>query len=444
MAPPPKSLLLFLYLTVGLCLLWIWKVNYYFLSSISAIRSSDDDEIKFHLVFSTGCSAFQDWQSYAFFFHVYKVQQKGHVTRVASGCNAESAKALLQNHATYIHPMSDQFHLHLTPDYSKVIPGDDYKFFNKPMGLHHWMQNALRMNTTEGMALHQDTIFVILDPDQFVTKPFLQDYTNEQIIWNKKKAFFTKIQRGRPMAQLYGFGSHWTPQIKPDELVGTEKPSPLRSWTRDLVETHYAAGPPYAAVGSDMYQIVKTWADFVVNVYRQTRDHLSEMFAYSTAAAHLGLKHQLVVSWMLSNTDMGTSMEPWEWIDDPASQTCPGSPGREQLPQTLHYCQRYFAGPFFFSKYQVWSKPEKPMDFLSCEHPLYAEPKAHEIVNYNKSQTLDGNWHDLNPRQARRQGFMLCQVLARMNEMALFFKQHHCRGNYNDSKVFFHPMHKQP
>jgi hypothetical protein len=70
-------------------------------------------------------------------------------------------------------------------------------------------------------------------------------------------------------------------------LNGTSKESGLRSWTSKDVEYHYAAGPPYMAVGSDMYTIVCTWSEVVVPVYQLTENHLSEMYAYSVAAAHL-------------------------------------------------------------------------------------------------------------------------------------------------------------
>jgi hypothetical protein len=31
--------------------------------------------VHYHLVFSTGCTVYQDWQSHAFFYHVHKVGQ---------------------------------------------------------------------------------------------------------------------------------------------------------------------------------------------------------------------------------------------------------------------------------------------------------------------------------------------------------------------------------
>jgi len=42
----------------------------------------------YHTIFSTGCSIYQDWQSYVFFYHaVIQSGQEGHISRIASGCS---------------------------------------------------------------------------------------------------------------------------------------------------------------------------------------------------------------------------------------------------------------------------------------------------------------------------------------------------------------------
>jgi hypothetical protein len=49
-----------------------------------------------------------------------KVKQPGNITRIASGCSKEQATELEIFHHKYIQIMSESFHLHLTPDYSRV------------------------------------------------------------------------------------------------------------------------------------------------------------------------------------------------------------------------------------------------------------------------------------------------------------------------------------
>ena len=103
-----------------------------------SIRNNADEKTqtqpgpKFHIVFSTGCSIFQDWQSYTFFYFAMTSGQPGEVTRVASGCSAEETVALEKQFEEQIQTMSPHFHLHITPDFSRVVdPKKVYKFFNK-------------------------------------------------------------------------------------------------------------------------------------------------------------------------------------------------------------------------------------------------------------------------------------------------------------------------
>jgi hypothetical protein len=74
----------------------------------------------YHVIFSTGCSPSQNWQSYFFFYHALAVHQPGNVTRIASGCTAQQEIELYHFHERFIHSMSDNFLLHFTPDYSKL------------------------------------------------------------------------------------------------------------------------------------------------------------------------------------------------------------------------------------------------------------------------------------------------------------------------------------
>jgi hypothetical protein len=75
----------------------------------------------YHVIFSTGCSPQQNWESYVFFYHALAVQQPGNVTRIASGCTAQQAVQLHHFHERYIYrSMSHNFLLHFTPDYSRV------------------------------------------------------------------------------------------------------------------------------------------------------------------------------------------------------------------------------------------------------------------------------------------------------------------------------------
>lgn len=435
-------------------------------------------EWKFHIVFSTGCNAFQDWQSFVFFYQIMKSGQEGQVTRVASGCTEEGADALERVFAEQIQTLpfgKNRFHLHLTPDYSGTA-GFDYKFFNKPFGLLHWMEHGMGWsgNATSKNTIPKDTIVVVLDPDQFLLRPFVADFTNDPAaVWHEADAETKEfvVKEGRPFSQFYGLGAHWLPEFTkgmPDIVeaaINATSPehssldpndrdsSHLYQWTRGEIVKSYAAGPPYIAVASDMYKIVKTWAAVVVPVYQYTHGHLSEMYAYSAGAAHVGLPHQLADSFMVSSTAM--DKEGWKPIDEAApedvcrharsdvSKDPEAAAWAARLPQVLHYCQRYFLGPYFFNKYKL------PKDFLSCGKPLLKDPLDHEGAKfatlYDSSVTPNNEFNQIPARHINRHAFMLCYIISIMNEATSYWKQHHCtdEDDPNYSKEFLFPKDKK-
>ena len=99
-------------------------------------------------------------ESYMFFYSLWRSGQKGNVTRIASGCSDKDAITVQEQFRRTIQEGipggTERFHLHITPDYSRVHQGiiknkaqqDPYKFFNKPYGLKHWFDNKLGFNIT--------------------------------------------------------------------------------------------------------------------------------------------------------------------------------------------------------------------------------------------------------------------------------------------------------
>ena len=70
-----------------------------------------------------------------FFYHAYKVQQPGTVTRIVSGCiNDKEEQEQMQFFEKYIRPMNPQwFRIHFTPSYSSIHKTSygPYKYMNK-------------------------------------------------------------------------------------------------------------------------------------------------------------------------------------------------------------------------------------------------------------------------------------------------------------------------
>ena len=97
-----------------------------------------------HVIFSTDCSPFQSWQSFAVFHSAFSVSQPGLVTRIVSGCTPSEHELMQTWHDTYITPMSPSFRVHFTPAYDHVEgESTKYAFFNKPYGTLHFLENGI-------------------------------------------------------------------------------------------------------------------------------------------------------------------------------------------------------------------------------------------------------------------------------------------------------------
>lgn len=409
--------------------------------SVPGINSNNDQHVKYQLVFSTDCGAYQRWQSYLVFYSAMMVNQPGYVTRIASGCTDEEAAEEQRWHDEHIKSkMSDRFLMHLTPHFSKVKDengnetGKKYDFFNKPFGMKHWMEHGQGMGVDEsGRILNEDAICILIDPDQILLRPLTEDFSDPNHVFRADMGN-RAVKHGHPFSQEYGYGADW----KKHAVPVSEKDSPARKLTNREAADYYPAGPPYLATGRDFYTIVKKWTEYVPLVHKVYPYLLAEMYAYSLAAAHVELPHQMVRTLMMSDT--GNQREGWSLIDDlPAKKTCEfglniRSTDRS-LPGVMHYCQRYMIGKHFFGKRRL------PKDFLTCERPLLFEPPPDVGAKFNYKippppHKPPGEKKPLNEMQQRREAFAICVITRTLNDAATFWKQHACEeGKANLNKV---------
>ena len=231
--------------------------------------SASSQSVEYKLVFSTGCSLYQDWQSYVFFYQAMVTQQPGTVTRIVSGCSQEDEAALRKIFDEQIRPMaphdSDRFQIHFTPDYSMVKGnGKPFVYFNKPFGMRHWMQHALGFSNNKSSSssahnnnVNDDAIIILLDPDQLILRPFANNnFTNTQ--WKfleKDETPAVHVTHGHPMGQLYGFGLQWKNKINMSSSSGllkttTTETSPVTQLSMHEARKGYIVGPPYIATGT--------------------------------------------------------------------------------------------------------------------------------------------------------------------------------------------------
>lgn len=405
--------------------------------------------IRYHLVFSTDCSPYQHWQSYLLFYSALKVGQPGRVTRIASGCSQEEATEITYWHEQHIRsPLSSRFGLHLTPHFSHVKTdkgedtGKDYKFFNKPFGLRHWLENGEHIrikNDKGGTDLDEDAVVILIDPDMVLLQRITVDFSDpSRILFGPKagdnNASTPFVKKGTPFAQSYGFGSQWKTTLNVEEVTGPSSPALL---VTDKEARGMAYGPPYILVAADALVVARHWSDFVPKVHKQYPNLLAEMFAYCIAAAHAGLPHQIVRSLMVSDSAVDKK-EGWELIDNvvPAEQICEYAfhlDGMEKpLPHVIHYCQRYMNGDWFFGKKRI------PTDFFSCDSPLLEVPPMDLAVKFDYKMPppphpRPGEKLPISKQLAKRNAFSLCAMTAFLNEASTYFKSHACHGKHDQN-----------
>ena len=404
---------------------------------ISVSSPSTLSEVQYHIIFSTGCSIFQDWQSYVFFYNAMTSGQPGTVTRIVSGCSKKDQDTLQKLFDEQIANMvpGDRFRIHFTPDFSNQKKGANYKYWNKPFGTKHWMEHALGFPEKPQ---NEDAIVILLDPDQMITRPFRNnDFSNTRWIHLKEGvAPRTRIEHGKPMGQFYGFSLQWKHKIDMSKVVPNEK-SPVDELSQDEAKAGYIVGPPYIATARDMYAIVSKWCEFAVPVHDQYPHLLAEMFAYCLAAAHLRLAHQTAASFMVSDVGTGDKSEGWGYIGKlPNNELC-HTHDPERLPNVIHFCQRYGIDHWFFGKYRL------PKNFISCDHPLMLEP-PNNLLETGKNQVVwpGGGISIMDAEEAKKNAFMACQMIRALNSAAEHFKKSHCHGQGNFNKTYtFHPSH---
>ena len=163
-----------------------------------------------------------------FFYHVWRSGQVGNVTQIVSGCSNRDGIIIedeFRRTIKYGIPTGEErFHLHLSPDCSSTYRGSNIKDpeqqakLDKPCSLKHWFDNVLGFHigigsnytTASGRNIVavpedlQNTIVIVLDPDQILTKPFQADYTDDPHL--RIYPFGTKIngriRKGYPFAQM--------------------------------------------------------------------------------------------------------------------------------------------------------------------------------------------------------------------------------------------------
>ena len=264
-----------------------------------------------HVVFSTDCSPYQDYQAEVVFHSAALVGQRSPITRIASG--RDDARAALRAAR-----QSRALRRALPPGFQRYARTGKYHFYNKPRGLLHWLEHGAPAGEggDVGDAGATDRRRAARRGDRpRLHLPAAADGRARQPLERRGRE---RVARGRtprcrggvPAGQLYGLQTKWT-TFRRAYICGAGSPCATVS-ARDAAK-YYPVGPPYILHRDDWLRLAPSWVEFVPKVYEEYPSLLAEMYAYCLAAAHLGLPHVKLDSFMVSNVD--AYGEGWAFVD---------------------------------------------------------------------------------------------------------------------------------
>lgn len=396
------------------------------------------NEVVMHIVFSTDCSFYQDWQTLLVFHSASVIKQPGTITRIASGCDAVQQDQLKKLYSK-LYPHGN-YNVHFTPDFKlDEKTNKKYDFYNKPYGMEHWLDNS-------DPPIKDGSIIALIDPDMILLRNITHKIRGESsnifiastmqklkaVSHNEDGIVPVEVEKGQAAAQLYQLGAPWATNNKNfnrTNICGIN--SPCMKVTREYGEEFFSVGPPYILEKSDMLKLTKAWVKMVPLVYEKYPNLLAEMYAYSMAAAHTEVPHFTVTHYMVSNTDVYD--EGWKWVDILQQKVCdrPDESGvyypGKNLPTVMHYCQFFRAGEYGFQKRRV----NKNMFECNPKSPLLVDPPDDLAkVDY---KNRDGEIIKLGPIAVRRNAFALCVISRSINAMIVDYKTKMCGHTPNNS-----------
>ena len=126
------------------------------------VKGTYDD---IHIVVTTGCNGYQNWQSEVLLYSWASIKQPGRITRIVAGCKNDKEIELANR--TGIPNNENRILTYFVDDYTPDEPGKGHPFhyFNKPFGMNKWLHDKKD-------EIYENVI-VLIDPDMIITKKFL-------------------------------------------------------------------------------------------------------------------------------------------------------------------------------------------------------------------------------------------------------------------------------
>jgi len=404
---------------------------------------ADDD---MHIVFSTGCNAFQHWQAEVLLNSAYHQGQCGKITRIVVGCDKKiqggekitthqaGVADNLIDHDDLLKSSYPELQVHVAPSIPEAA---EFPWFNKPWSFQHWLDNKADDVSQR--------VIAILDPDEFFFQPLTQRAEHAaddpfEIIagyppWLKQQVTDV-VQPGWAVAQKYGLGATFLRKFNQRTMCPGGADSPCANVTSEQGYYYQSVGPPYMLHNTDFKKVMPTWWELMKPVYNQDKgDILADMFAYNYASVHHNVNHIQLENYMISNQRVGG--EAWKFVDALESMSChdpeAALEGRKR-PGFIHAASHFKACtkgdpidygaescPLEGSDLWNFHKGHVPSTILKCDEPLLTPPPDDF---FNMQHNVIG----------KRGAFAICHLTFMVNRAATDYKGKFCESGFNTKK----------
>lgn len=289
-------------------------------------------EKTFHIIFSTECTPYFDYQTLGLLHSYVKANQTGRITRLMA-CDDEnySGRGL-----TSKFPNADTFVHRNYAVHPKT--GDKYAAYNKPYSVLSWLKESEP----------DEDYIVFLDADMVI---------NSRITVEAVGA-----EPGRPVSALYGYLKGVDPEsymeIK-ESVPNVEKADKVGGFMVMHKADMKRLAPWWLHYTEEVRTNPKNWAN-TGDVYNQNGElgppWISEMYGYVFGCAHVNLSHIISNDFMLY----------------------PGyTPPPEPFPLVIHYGITFFVDDYAFDKH--WFQ-----DLTTCPGKNVDFPLTLEEIEYKK------------------------------------------------------------
>jgi hypothetical protein len=84
-------------------------------------------------------------------------------------------------------------------------------------------------------------------------------------------------------------------------------------------------------------------------------------------------------------------------------------------------------------------------DFFTCQSPLLLEPQSNlATLDFTLSMDIFEQKDPLSKKRAKRDAFMICAIIAALNNASLHFKEQHCKNPNKQKSLDLHSKLKPP